>query len=194
MHIPKFDVVRGQGVHIHPEVSIEEYTHLIVRRYTRLNGKMLIRGSGTVEFGPFCAVGDDIKIVSQNHLMDGPSLQQQTQMLSSARSIIDGAKDITIGPNSWIGDCVVILPGVVLPPGCVVGAGTVLVPNGYDPFSVIVGNPSRAIRRRFAHDVCDLLLAIAWWNWPIERIQASKAFFDLDLTLPTAAADLRRFL
>ena len=36
--------------------------------------------------------------------------------------------------------------------------------------SIVGGNPARPIRQRFAPEVVSELEAIAWWEWPIEKI------------------------
>jgi chloramphenicol O-acetyltransferase type B len=38
---------------------------------------------------------------------------------------------------------------------------------------VVAGNPAREVRRRFADDEVDRLLALRWWEWPEEQIRAA---------------------
>jgi virginiamycin A acetyltransferase len=35
---------------------------------------------------------------------------------------------------------------------------------------VVGGNPARVIKPRFAADVVARLEAVAWWDWPIEKV------------------------
>jgi virginiamycin A acetyltransferase len=37
-------------------------------------------------------------------------------------------------------------------------------------YGVAVGNPARIAKRRFADEVIADLLAIAWWDWPADKI------------------------
>jgi virginiamycin A acetyltransferase len=37
-------------------------------------------------------------------------------------------------------------------------------------YSVVGGNPARVIKPRFAADVVARLEAVAWWDWPIEKV------------------------
>lgn len=57
-----------------------------------------------------------------------------------------GGKDIVIGPNSWIGLNSVILPGVVLGPHTIVGAGAIVTKSFPEGYCVIAGNPAKKIK------------------------------------------------
>lgn len=56
------------------------------------------------------------------------------------------AKDVIIGNNCWIGNRVVILPGVKIHDGAVIGAGSV-VTKDVEPFSFYAGIPAKKIRK-----------------------------------------------
>ncbi|MDI7860437.1 CatB-related O-acetyltransferase [Rhizobiaceae bacterium n13] len=81
-------------------------------------------------------------------------------------------KDTIVGHDVWIGYKAIILPGVTIGSGAIVAAGAV-VTRDVAPYTIVGGNPAVQIRRRFASDVIEALLAIAWWDWPLERIEAS---------------------
>ncbi|MBB3174491.1 acetyltransferase-like isoleucine patch superfamily enzyme [Endobacter medicaginis] len=73
--------------------------------------------------------------------------------------------DVAIGSDVWVGRGVVVLPGTTVGDGAILGANTVargVIP----PYAVVVGNPGRVIRRRFADAEIERLLAIRWWDWP----------------------------
>ena len=57
------------------------------------------------------------------------------------------APPVRIGSDVWIGMGVCILAGVQIGQGCVVGAGSV-VTKDLEPYSVAVGVPARAVKRR----------------------------------------------
>jgi hypothetical protein len=38
------------------------------------------------------------------------------------------------------------------------------------PYSVVVGSPARHIKYRIDESLIEDLLALAWWDWPIEKI------------------------
>ena len=40
-------------------------------------------------------------------------------------------------------------------------------------YSIVAGNPARLIRSRFPTETVGRLLALAWWDWPLDRIRAA---------------------
>ena len=52
---------------------------------------------------------------------------------------------VSIGSNVWIGENVVILPGVRIGNNCIIGAGSIVTKN-IDDNSLAVGNPARVIK------------------------------------------------
>lgn len=59
----------------------------------------------------------------------------------------DLSDPVTIGPDCWIGYGAVVLSGVTVGRGAVVAAGAV-VSNDVAPYSIVGGNPARAIGER----------------------------------------------
>jgi carbonic anhydrase/acetyltransferase-like protein (isoleucine patch superfamily) len=63
----------------------------------------------------------------------------------------------------------VILPGARIGNGAVVGANAVV--RGTIPaYSIVAGVPGRIIRQRFEAETCSRIEALAWWDWPLERL------------------------
>ncbi|SFD25028.1 CatB-related O-acetyltransferase [Tropicimonas isoalkanivorans] len=77
--------------------------------------------------------------------------------------------DTVIGPDVWIGTEARLMPGVTIGAGAIVAAGSV-VTRDVRPYAVVGGNPARELRRRFDDKTVERLLAVAWWDWPVERI------------------------
>ena len=76
----------------------------------------------------------------------------------------------TIGNDVWIGHGATILSGVRIGDGAIVGAQAV-VAKDVEPYQVVVGNPARAVRKRFSDAQIRALCEIAWWEWPLQRIR-----------------------
>lgn len=79
------------------------------------------------------------------------------------------ARKVTIGHDVWIGHGAVIMPGVTVGNGAVVGANAVVtcdVPS----YTIVAGAPAKILRRRFPEDIAGRIEALAWWDWPLERL------------------------
>ena len=92
----------------------------------------------------------------------------------AAKYLEQSKGDMTIGPDVWIGSEAWIMPGVSVGAGAIVAAKAV-VGRDVPPYSVVAGNPARVVRHRFDPDTARRLLAVAWWDWPIDRIVGNLA-------------------
>jgi maltose O-acetyltransferase len=63
-------------------------------------------------------------------------------------------RPVRIGNDVWIGDRVIILPGVTIGDGCIIGAGSI-VTHDTPPYSISAGNPARVIRYRRALEMSE---------------------------------------
>lgn len=88
-----------------------------------------------------------------------------------ATFLLDRSGDIVVGNDVWLGNGATVLPGVTIGDGAVIGASAV-VASDVRPYAVVVGNPAREIRRRFSDDDVEFLLAVCWWEWPVEKVAA----------------------
>ena len=90
--------------------------------------------------------------------------------------------DTVIGNDVWIGQNAVILPGVHIGDGAIIGANSV-VGSDVTPYTIVVGNPARTLRKRFDDELIGLLLDLQWWDKSIEEIDSLIALLtssDLD--------------
>jgi hypothetical protein len=62
----------------------------------------------------------------------------------------------------WIGQHVIIKPGISIGNGAVIAAGAV-VTKDVIPYSVIGGSPARLIKMRFNEKLCSRLTESRWW-------------------------------
>ncbi|MFY0680737.1 MAG: CatB-related O-acetyltransferase [Thalassovita sp.] len=79
-------------------------------------------------------------------------------------------QDTVVGNDVWIGHGASILPGVTLGDGVIVGAGAV-VSRDVPAYCVVAGNPGQIVRQRFDDRVIEVLLALRWWDLPIDQIK-----------------------
>jgi virginiamycin A acetyltransferase len=78
--------------------------------------------------------------------------------------------NITVGNDVWVGQNATILPGVNIGDGAIIGMNSVV---GHDipPYTIVVGNPARVVRKRFDDELIELLLEWRWWDLPIVEIK-----------------------
>lgn len=136
------------------------------------------------EIGRFCSIAAAVRINPGNHPLDRVALNHFTYR-SAAYGLGDDdaaffdwrrSHKVTLGHDVWIGHGAVILPGVTLGTGCAIGAGAV-VTKDVPPFAIVVGVPGRVLRYRFPPEIVARLLALAWWDWPHERLGAALQDF-----------------
>lgn len=77
--------------------------------------------------------------------------------------------DTVIGNDVWIGQNSVILPGVKIGDGAIIGAYSVLRED-VEPYTVVIGNPGRVLRKRFDDEMIELLEKLQWWDKSIPEI------------------------
>lgn len=86
------------------------------------------------------------------------------------------ARRTVIGHDTWIGHGAIIKPQVTIGLGAIVGAGAV-VTRDVAPWTIVVGNPARLLRRRFSVETGDRLQQLAWWDWDHDRLRAALPDF-----------------
>ena len=79
--------------------------------------------------------------------------------------------DTVVGNDVWIGQNATILPGVNIGDGAIIGANSV-VGSDVAPYTIVAGNPSKALRKRFDDEMIELLLKFKWWDKSIEEIDS----------------------
>jgi virginiamycin A acetyltransferase len=62
-----------------------------------------------------------------------------------------------------------VMPGVRIGHGAIIASGSVVVDDVPD-YGIVGGNPARLIRRRHSDADVDRLLALSWWDWPLQHI------------------------
>jgi acetyltransferase-like isoleucine patch superfamily enzyme len=89
--------------------------------------------AGSIRLGRGTYVAPNVGIITSNH--DLEDLDKHAQAI-----------DVIVGEGCWIGMNAVLLPGVVLGPRTIVGAGAVVTKSFTDGHCVIAGNPARVIK------------------------------------------------
>jgi chloramphenicol O-acetyltransferase type B len=136
-----------------------------------------------LSIGNYCCISDGVTLMLADdhnpmwvtmypfHRIDGWGIEH-------AGSHYHRPYEIHIGNDVWIGYGATIMHGVTIGDGAVIGARAV-VASDVRPYAIVVGNPSREIKRRFTDEQVESLLRIKWWDWPEEKI---KKYADLILS------------
>lgn len=127
--------------------------------------------------GKFCALGRSVRFIMNgaNHKISGFSTYPFYIFGNGWESVTPPPGDLpfkgdtVIGNDVWIGYEALIMPGVQIGDGAIVAAHSVVVSN-VPAYSVVGGNPAKVIKQRFPDEVVSDLLAINWWDWPVEKI------------------------
>ena len=128
--------------------------------------------------GKFCqiAAGVEFMMNDANHQMSAVSTfpfytLEGWNMESPKAEDMPYKGDTVIGNDVWIGKNAVILPGVHIGDGAIIGANSV-VGSEVEPYTIVVGNPAKSIRKRFDDELIALLEKFKWWDMDIDTINS----------------------
>lgn len=161
-----------------PNIIVGDFTYIadlefeshVTHHYPWLGDKLII--------GKFCQIAAGVEFVMNgaNHQMNAVSTfpfytLEGWNMEPPAMTDLPLKGDTVIGNDVWIGQDAVILPGVHIGDGAIIGAGSV-VGSDVAPYTIVVGNPARVLRKRFDDELISLLLRFRWWDKTIEEIDS----------------------
>jgi acetyltransferase-like isoleucine patch superfamily enzyme len=110
----------------------------------------VLGGQGGLTIGNYVMIGNNATIITANHGFSRSDIPMLRQSLDIAA--------VRIEDDVWIGANAVILPGVNIGQGAVIGAGAI-VTKDIEPYSIVVGNPAKPIKKRFDEETIRLLLS-----------------------------------
>ncbi|MBP5639577.1 MAG: CatB-related O-acetyltransferase [Victivallales bacterium] len=161
-----------------PNIVVGDFTYIadnefeshVTHHYEWLGDRLII--------GKFCQIAAGVEFVMNgaNHQMNAVTTYpfytlEGWEMKPPAKESLPFKGDTVVGNDVWIGQNAVVLPGVHIGDGAIIGANSV-VGNDVTPYTIVVGNPAKALRKRFDDELIDLLLRLKWWNKGIEEINS----------------------
>ena len=170
----------------HPNIEIGEYTYYDdpdgAQDFERNVLYLFPFSTDRLVIGRFCAIARGAKFIMNgaNHRVSGiscypfESFGNGWERVAAAAPDYPDKGDTVIGNDVWIGYEALIMPGVRIGDGAIVAARAVVAAD-VPAYAVVAGNPARVVRRRFEEAVAAELQAIAWWNWPVEKITDNLA-------------------
>jgi virginiamycin A acetyltransferase len=180
-------VVQLNQVIDHPRMEIGDFSYFghltILEDYAAYLAPYLFPLSPEkLIIGKFCQIAHGVRIItsSANHDMSGFStypfsnfMMDRNTSLEEIKALfnIPGRKgDTVIGNDVWIGMEAVLMPGVTVGNGAIISARSVVV-SDVGPYTIVGGNPAKPLKQRFGDETVRDLQEIAWWNWPVDKIE-----------------------
>jgi virginiamycin A acetyltransferase len=133
-----------------------------------------------LKIGKFVQIAHGAKFItnSANHQKDGFTSYPFITMGGKWRELYDpvypSRGDTIVGNDVWIGHEAYIMPGVTVGHGAIIGTRAV-VTKDVPPYAIVAGNPAKVVKMRFDDATIAKLLSLAWWDWPIEKIETHMA-------------------
>ncbi|MGI2147829.1 Vat family streptogramin A O-acetyltransferase [Shewanella baltica] len=180
--ITRENIIVGDYTYYDDPAGPERFESNVLYHFDFIGDKLII--------GKFCAIAKDVKFIMNgaNHQVSGFSTYPFYIFGNGWEKVMPNPADLPhkgdtcIGNDVWIGYNATIMPGVKIGHGAIVASQSV-VTKDVPPYAVVGGNTATVIKLRFEQDVIDELVAIAWWDWPIEKItQHLHAIAGADLT------------
>lgn len=118
---------------------------IIFGKNIQVNDFVHISSIDKVEIGDGCLMASHIYISDNSHgRYDGGDLDSSPLTPPDHREYITAP--VKIGRNCWIGEGVIIMPGVTIGDGCIIGAHSI-VKNDIPEASIAVGAPAKIVKR-----------------------------------------------
>ncbi|WP_318476156.1 CatB-related O-acetyltransferase [Photobacterium leiognathi] len=129
--------------------------------------------------GRYCSIASGVVFMlsgNQGHRHDWISTFpfDYQEFGEQVQSGIKRAGDTVVGNDVWLGAECVILPGVKIGDGAVIGTRAV-VTKDVEPYAVVVGNPARSVKKRFAEPQIEMLLEMQWWHWSKTELKGAMS-------------------
>ena len=161
-----------------PNIIVGDFTYIADSEFESHVTHLYEWNGDKLVIGKFCQIATGVEFVMNgaNHQMNAVSTfpfytLEGWEMDPPSPENLPLKGDTVIGNDVWIGQNAVILPGVHIGDGAIIGANCV-VGKDVEPYTVVIGNPAKVLRKRFDDELIDLLLAFKWWDKGIEEINA----------------------
>jgi virginiamycin A acetyltransferase len=178
-------VVYLKNIITNPKIIVGAYTYYDdpeERRAFETENVLYHFGDEKLIIGKFCAIAHGARFIMNgaNHQMTGFStypfftFKQGWEAATPAPGQLPSRGDTVIGNDVWIGYEAAILAGVTIGDGAIIAARA-LVTRDVAPYTLVAGNPAERKKERFSRAIAAELSAIAWWDWPADKITRNLA-------------------
>ena len=193
------------SVYLHKKAQLEApvtlYANADIRAKVRIGAFSYINNGTTLFYttrvGRYCSIGKKCEIGAVDHPIDwlsSSSIQYNIAEHFEYTPYCDGfaqkpfetPEGAVIGNDVWIGSLVFVKAGVTIGDGAIVAAGSV-VTKDVPPYAIVGGVPAKVIRYRFDPQQIEKLLALAWWEYELDRLNGID-FEDIDRAIEQLSA------
>jgi virginiamycin A acetyltransferase len=184
--------LEDNDVFVHSDTTI--FGEVRLGRYTIVERKSFVVGVSPLEVGAFCVLGEGFHChTHEQHRTYLPSTYIWPDVFDlpwGRGGSLDGLDEagkpvvpapVRIGNDVHFGRSVSVSGGVTIGDGCIFRDGC-LVTKDCEPYGVYEGVPARRVGERCSAKVAQDLVALQWWEWPLDRIQRNAEFFSLSLS------------
>ena len=123
------------------DLTVNNYSYITPKtnlgNNVNFNG-MKIQGTANVIIGDNFHSGIECMIITDSHNYEGEAIPYDDTVIS---------KDVVIEDNVWLGNRVIILPGVRIGEGAIIQAGSVVV-NDIPKYAIAGGHPAKVFSSR----------------------------------------------
>ncbi|MDR2347144.1 MAG: CatB-related O-acetyltransferase [Bifidobacteriaceae bacterium] len=197
--VPGFDVIYVKPTITRANIEVGDFTYYsgpdfesrVTHHYGFYGDKLII--------GKFCQIASGVEFMMNgaNHQMSAAStfpfhILERWGAEPPGLDWLPLKGDTVVGNDVWIGQGATILAGAQIADGAVIGSRAV-VGGDVAPYTIMVGNPARPIRKRLDDELIALLLELKWWDLPIAQIKELIPVLT-DPDLARVRAELRRLL
>ena len=162
-----------------PNIIVGDFTYIADSQFESHVTHFYPWSRDKLTIGRFCQIASGVEFVMNdaNHQMNAVSTfpfytLEGWEMEPPAVSDMPFKGNTVIGNDVWIGQNAVILPGVHVGDGAIIGANSV-VGSDVAPYTIVIGNPAKVLRKRFDdEELINLLLYFKWWDKSIEEINS----------------------
>lgn len=166
------NIIVGDYTYYDDPVDSENFERNVLYHFPFVGDKLVI--------GRYCAIAAGTRFIMNgaNHRMSGFSTYPFDifgggwERVTPTPGELPAKGDTIVGNDVWIGYQSLVMPGVHIGDGAIIAAHSVVTSN-VEPYSIVGGNPARPLRARFAPEIVEALLEIAWWEWDAGRVTAN---------------------